>query len=380
MVQIRIDRSSFVPLYAQLKNAIQRQIMAGDLAPSSALPSESALCRVHEVSRITVRRALGELESEGFIRREPGRGTFVTAPVSRRGLMVGLVFGGLSERTFGQRNDAVFGEMVGGAAEAAARRGALLVPMPLGDEDDLETVLGAPPVHQLGGLLVRLARAIDEDTLGMLDATRLPYVIIKRRLPAGRASCVFSDDGAGSRAATSHLLDLGHLRIGLLLGPEEVGVWEWRRQGYELAHAEAGVRIDPALVRHVGFPMDEGGFQGALDLLRLPEPPSAFFAGNDHMALGVYRALRRVGREPGRDVPVIGYGGTPFATTMYPALTTVSTSAWGFGHVGADLLLDEITGHVREPVQRTVQWRLEVRQSTVWEPAVERRGVLTEIT
>jgi DNA-binding LacI/PurR family transcriptional regulator len=65
---------------------------------------------------------------------------------------------------------------------------------------------------------------------------------------------------------------------------------------------------------------------------------------------------------------------------MYPALTTVSTSAWSFGHVGADLLLDEITGHVREPVQRTVQWRLEVRQSTVWEPAVERRGVLTEIT
>ena len=376
---MQIDRTSFVPLYAQLKNAIQRRIMAGELTAGSALPSEPALCRIHQVSRITVRRALGELEAEGFISREPGRGTFVTAPASRRGLMLGLVFGGLSQRTFGHRNDAVFGEMVGGAAEAAARRGALLLPMPLGDEDDLETVLGTPPVRQLSGLLVRLARAFDEDTLRMLDSTRLPYVVIKRRLPAGRAGCVFSDDGAGSRAATAHLLEQGHVRIALLLGPDEVGVWEWRRQGYELAHAEAGIRIDPGLVRHVGFPMDEGGYQGALDLLCLPAAPSAFFAGNDHMALGVYRALRRVGREPGRDVAVIGYGGTPFAATMYPALTTVSTSAWSFGRVAADLLLDGIAGSGGGPAQRTVPWRLEVRQSTVWEAATERQGVLTEI-
>ena len=364
---MKIDRRSFVPLYVQLKNIVQRQIMSGELLPGASLQSEPALGRAYGVSRITVRQALDELEAEGLIRREPGRGTFVAATTSKRGLVIGLLFGGMSERTFGHRNDTSFGDLVRGVADAASQRGALVHPIPLGDHDRLDLALATPTVRQLNGLLVRLAQEFNEETLAVLDATGLPYVVIKRRVPPGRASCVFADDLSGAEAATAHLLGLGRRRIGLLLGPAEIGAWEERRLGYERAHIKANVALDPSLIVNVGYPMDEASFEVARTMLSRPNRPAAIFAGNDYMAIGVYRAIRDLGYEPGRDVPVIGYGGTVISTTMYPALTTVSVSGHSLGSASAELLLDLITGVARGAHQVTVPWRLDVRQSSVWE-------------
>src|SRR5579862_4265756 len=81
--RMTLDRRSFVPLYVQLKNALERRIVGRELAPGEVLPSEPSLGRQYGVSRITVRQALEDLEADGLIRREPGRGTFVTAAVSR---------------------------------------------------------------------------------------------------------------------------------------------------------------------------------------------------------------------------------------------------------------------------------------------------------
>ncbi|HEX2030255.1 MAG TPA: GntR family transcriptional regulator, partial [Actinomycetota bacterium] len=76
----RIDRSSPVPFYFQLKKALAEEIAAGRWAVGDRLPSEPSICRHFDVSRTTVRQALAELESEGMIRREKGRGTFVAQP------------------------------------------------------------------------------------------------------------------------------------------------------------------------------------------------------------------------------------------------------------------------------------------------------------
>ena len=80
----KLSMDSDIPLYSQLVSIIKRNISAGTLAPGALLPSEAELCRTFDVSRSTVRQAIGELESEGLVVRKQGRGTFVAEPKMRR--------------------------------------------------------------------------------------------------------------------------------------------------------------------------------------------------------------------------------------------------------------------------------------------------------
>lgn len=367
---MKIDRASFVPLHAQLKTALQQQILAGGLAPGAALPSESALCKAFGVSRITVRRALADLDADGLVRRVAGRGTFVAANSPRYGPSIGFLFGGLSEATFGYRNDAAFGDMIGGAAEGASLRNAWVLPMPL-DGDDLAMALATPAMTRLDGLLVHLTRTFTEPMLRALDESGRPYVVVKRRLSISRASSVFSNDISGAAAITSHLLESGHRRLALILGPAEIGVWDDRRVGFLAALERFDVPPEDGMLRQVGYPMDEAGYEAALALLHDSRPPTAIFAGSDYIAVGVYRAIRECGGEPGRDVAVAGYGANPFSAMLHPTLTTVGTSGWQFGNAAAGLVLDIIEGKVQAPSQRELPWHLEIRQSSTCASPVE---------
>ncbi len=80
----KLSLSSDIPLYAQLVGIIKRQISSGALAVGALLPSESELCRALDVSRNTVRQAIGELEDEGLVVRKRGKGTFVADPTTNR--------------------------------------------------------------------------------------------------------------------------------------------------------------------------------------------------------------------------------------------------------------------------------------------------------
>jgi GntR family transcriptional regulator len=81
-----IDRRSYVPLYAQVKDALQEMIKDGGLGPGAQLPGEPELCRLFDVSRTVIRQALRDLELQGLIRREKGVGTFVAEPKLREAL------------------------------------------------------------------------------------------------------------------------------------------------------------------------------------------------------------------------------------------------------------------------------------------------------
>ncbi|HEY8582623.1 MAG TPA: GntR family transcriptional regulator, partial [Capillimicrobium sp.] len=82
-----MERETGRPLYAQLKRTLTDLIAAGTLSPGDRLPSESELCERYGVSRTTVRQALAELESDGALRREQGRGTFVAEPAPNSGFL-----------------------------------------------------------------------------------------------------------------------------------------------------------------------------------------------------------------------------------------------------------------------------------------------------
>src|ERR1700674_3421768 len=116
-----------------------------------------------------------------------------------------------------------------------------------------------------------------------------PYVLVNRFSDEGEDPFVGSDDLVGGRLATSHLIELGHRRIGHLAGRATVSTGVMRRRGYLAAHQLAGLASDPKLIVEAGY-SEEGGAVAARRLLALQDPPTALFAITDLAALGAVEA------------------------------------------------------------------------------------------
>jgi len=202
-----------------------------------------------------------------------------------------------------------------------------------------------------------------------LTARGIPFAVLD---PAGEPSegvpAIGSANWNGGMAAARHLLDLGHRRIGVIGGPPSLLCSRARLDGYRAAMDMAGVPIEPALVRSGDFHV-EGGYDSGLELLRLPEPPTAVFAGSDLQALGVYEAARELGvRIPG-ELSVVGYDDLPVARWVGPPLTTVHQPLAEMAEMAARMVITMSRG--AEPVTRRLDLAtsLVVRQSTAPPPA-----------
>ncbi|WP_375388180.1 LacI family DNA-binding transcriptional regulator [uncultured Amnibacterium sp.] len=159
---------------------------------------------------------------------------------------------------------------------------------------------------------------------------------------------VMIDDIGASRAATQHLLDLGHRRIthfaGDLHDQMDFSVHSRRARGYRQAMEQTG--LEPVVIE-VAFDRDAARAV-ALEVLADPDRPTAVFAVSDEVALGVLDAARELGLEVGRDFSVVGFDDEPRAEAA--DLTTVRQRPDDLGAAAADLLLSGI-GHGPDPEQ-----------------------------
>jgi DNA-binding LacI/PurR family transcriptional regulator len=143
----------------------------------------------------------------------------------------------------------------------------------------------------------------------------------------------------GGRAATRHLLELGHRRIAMISGPDHVLCCRARVDGYRSALEAAGVPVEPALVRRVNLCHEDGRTAGH-DLLRRPDRPTAIFTANDVLAIGVYRAAREEGLRIPEDLSVVGFDDLPVARWVGPPLTTVRQPLTEMAEAAARLVLE----------------------------------------
>jgi LacI family transcriptional regulator len=166
----------------------------------------------------------------------------------------------------------------------------------------------------------------------------------------------------GGRLATEHLLSLGHRRIAIIGGDASLRCSRDRIAGYRAALEDAGIAVDPALIRPGGF-IQQTGYEQTCALLDLPEPPTAIFAGSDTQAMGVYSALRARGLSVPDAMSVIGFDDVPLASIVTPALTTIRQPLVEMGRIATTMLLRLIAEEPLDTMRVELTTSLIVRES-----------------
>jgi LacI family transcriptional regulator len=212
--------------------------------------------------------------------------------------------------------------------------------------------------------VILASTVLHDPSVAWLRAEGVPHVLVNRYTDE-EGAFVGSDDVVGGRMVTEHLLKLGHRRIGHLSGLSVASTGVLRLRGYRDALEAAGIEYDPGLVVEAGY-MEEGGRQAGRELLgrNALTRPTAVFAVNDLVALGLYSAARELGLRVPADLAVVGYNDIPTASRVQPSLTTVRVPVHEFGVVGAALLIDQVTTGERAPRRVVFKPELVVRESS----------------
>lgn len=358
-----IDRSSDIPLYLQVRNLLISRILDAEWNVGELLPAEQQLRLQLGVSRGTLRQALSELEREGYVRREQGRGTFVIRGQVRQNIP------DLPRRSLAFVVPYVLDSfapslLLGVEYEARSRGYSVLfhhVENSLAKQTD---ILNRLEQDNVAGIVLYPVDSTHVDaTLRRLVAGGYPLVCIDRYLKALPTDYVTMDNFGGALRATQHLIGLGHRRIGFLTWQDPAITMEHRHVGYQTAMAEAGLAVDPELVWEVtAYPaIDPAPLRQALAVTA--SRPTAIFAANDRLALAVYKTARELGLRIPADLAVVGFSNLAIAAHLEIPLTTVAMPTFEIGRKAAEIVIGRILGTVTGLQQHILATELIVRES-----------------
>lgn len=214
-------------------------------------------------------------------------------------------------------------------------------------------------LSRLGGTLIDGAIVVTP-TASPADST-VPIVAIDPHEGPDGPSTVSVINVDGARAATEHLISLGHRRIAHLRGRTELVSAQQREEGYRSALATAGIPFDDALLVDGGYRTADSTI-GAHALLDLYDPPTAVFAANDLSAIEMIRVAAERGLHVPDDLSVIGFDDIPEAASHTPQLSTVRQPLTEMGAAAVRVLLSMLDGGEREDVRMPAE--LKAREST----------------
>jgi DNA-binding LacI/PurR family transcriptional regulator len=338
---------------------------------SSELPAEAPsptmvdVARLARVSHMTVSRVLNDQSSVRLVTRERvlaaidqlgyRRNVAARALVTGRSQMLGVV----------TLDSALYGPVstLYGVEQAAREAGyfVAIVAIASVDRASVRDAISRLADHGVEGIIVIAPLTSASTALTELSGlTRdLPVVAVEGR-PGRDVAVVSVDQIVGARAATAHLLDLGHQTVWHIAGPADWFEATDRVEGWRAGLKAAGADVPPMLR---GDWTPKSGYDAGRIIAASPEV-SAVFVANDSMALGVLRALSEAGRDVPGDVSVVGFDDVPDAEYYAPALTTVRQDFGEVGRQGLRLLLGQIETGVPELAPIVIPSNLVVRRST----------------
>ena len=176
-------------------------------------------------------------------------------------------------------------------------------------------------------------------------------------------SSVALDDFNVARQATQHLIELGHRHIAMVTGPMVEDCSQDRCSGYEQALKDNSINLDQSLVV-AGDWAATSGYQALKYFIELSSPPTAIFAQNDRMAIGILRGAREMGVNVPSELSVIGVDDMPLSSYFDPPLTTMRQDPLSIGREAARLLIEKVENREPSPEHILLEAQLIQRKST----------------
>lgn len=234
---------------------------------------------------------------------------------------------------------------------------------PVKQQRYLDTVVA----QQVDGVIIAPYDS-DAQNLAQLRKRNIPTVIIDRRVEGWDVDSVHGDSLSGAKALVQHLIRLGHERIAMISGPANTSTAEDRIAGYCMALAEAGIPLDTRLIMRGEYRTLSGEklTHRVLEESASGETsyPTAIFAANNTIALGVIDAVEKRGLRIPQDIALVCFDDLPNASCLFPFLTVVAQPAYDMGVNAAQLLLSRLDSEVSlQPRHVVLPTRLIVRHS-----------------
>lgn len=333
-----------LPLYKKIKDSLLEDIKSNTLHVGDRISSEWELSRNHKVSRSTVTRALDILGKEGFLSKVAGVGTFVAVPkptisLKRTG-RIAFVFA--SERQFSGEE---YHYQVFEAVKKETQREAIdLLFSLVSNNDDKESIIKAlTGTGDIDGMI--LSPTLNSRVINEIIKTNIPVALYGNEFRGIETDVVIPDNAKGGYDLTKYLIKLGHKKIAFASGKREDTRFDNRFAGYKQALKEAGLDFDENLLWHYYEP-------DSVDKEILTISPTAIFGANDAIAMGIIKAIQRLGKKVPEDISVAGFDDRIFASYTSPALTTVRIPKEEMGKEAIRLLLERINnpGRLRSKV------------------------------
>lgn len=198
-------------------------------------------------------------------------------------------------------------------------------------EKRVDGIIYAHPAHGNNSLVVR-----------ELAKNGMPIVELNRQREKDLLDAVLADNFRGAYQMTEYLIGMGHRRIGLIVGEPDTTTGKNRVEGYRRALEDAGIAMDPALVR-VGSFSRAHGERGTRELLALPQPPTVIFAGSNRILTGTLFVLREMGKRIPEDISVVAFDDAEWLSIWNPPITAVDIATAEMARLAVDLLQRRIS-------------------------------------
>jgi DNA-binding LacI/PurR family transcriptional regulator len=331
------------PKYRKIFDHLQRDILSGHYQPGQRIPSEAALVKRFGASRITVGRAVRELQQRGLIDRIAGSGTYVrnAARQTREGLLFGLIIPNLGEteifepvcQAIAASPDANGCALLWAHADArtSAKEGAVLQLCRQCIERSVSGVFFAPLE------MADRSRAVNRQAMKLLKKAGVPVVLLDRRpedAPRERCDLVGIDNHRAGYLATEHLLRLGARRIGFIAYKGQALTVKARILGYKGALSDAG---HPSGGHVFHTPPDS-----RLELPASALECDAFVCANDRVASRLMQSLLSRGIAIPSDIRIVGIDDVNYASLLPVPLTTIRQPCRDIGETALRVMLERL--------------------------------------